>query len=91
VCQTACPLPTTNYPTTNYNTMAGDFWFDIGTTYNLNDTLQLYTKIDNVNNSHPSMAVLLAEAGNSQQGYSVNSSLYPVLGRYYHVGIRIND
>lgn len=91
VCQTNCPLPTTNYPTTNFNAMPGDFWYDLGGAYNIGTTWQVYAKVDDVNNSHPSQAALLAETGNSQQGYSVNAALYPVLGRYYHIGVRIND
>jgi hypothetical protein len=90
-CQTNCPLPTTNHPTTNFNAMPGDFTYDIGGTFNVTPAMQVYYKVDNVGNSHPSQATLLAQAGNSQQGYSVNASLYPVLGRYYHIGLRIND
>jgi iron complex outermembrane receptor protein len=74
----SCPLPTVANPTINYNHMDGAFYLDVGASYNLSDTTTLYGKVDNVANLPPAT---------SSSG--VNVTLYDVVGRYYHLGVRL--
>jgi iron complex outermembrane receptor protein len=86
-CTTGCPLPTTNNPTINYNSVPGIFYVAIGGTYNINPNWQAYFKIDNLANTPPPPdwggALNLFEDG-------ANTSLYDDIGRMFHVGVRLN-
>jgi outer membrane receptor protein involved in Fe transport len=88
-CSAACPAPVSaNYPTVSSNYMPGELYFDIGGNYNVTEHSSLYFKIDNLTNQNPGNANPYAPA--SQQ-YVTNPTLYDVLGRFYHIGFRIND
>jgi iron complex outermembrane recepter protein len=88
-CASACPAPVdANHPTVSSNYMPGELYFDIGGNYNINEHSSLYFKIDNVTNQNPGNAIPYTP---ENQSYALNPSLYDVIGRYYHVGFRIND
>ncbi len=88
-CASACPVPVNaNYPTVSSNYMPGELYFDIGGNYNLTEHSSLYFKIDNLTNQNPGNA---NPFGPASQSYVTNPSLYDVLGRFYHIGFRIND
>jgi outer membrane cobalamin receptor len=88
-CASACPAPVdSNHPTVNSNYMPGELYFDIGGHYDLSAHSSLYFKIDNLTNQNPGNA---NSYGPANQGPNNNPSLYDVLGRYYHIGIRITD
>jgi outer membrane receptor protein involved in Fe transport len=81
----SCPLSTSNYPTINSNGLRGQFLLDIGGTFNIDDHWQVFGKVDNVGNADPVM--IYSNAPNNANG--VNPSLYDVIGRMYHVGVRL--
>jgi iron complex outermembrane recepter protein len=88
-CSTACPAPlNANYPTVSSNYMPGELYFDIGGNYNLTDHSQIYYKVDNVTNQNPGNA---NPFGVASQSYVTNPYLYDMIGRYYHIGFRINE
>jgi outer membrane receptor protein involved in Fe transport len=86
-CTTGCPLPTSNNPTINYNSMPGAFYLGIGGSYEINDKWQTYFKVDNVANIDPA-ASPPTSWGNSDGS---NPALYDVIGRMFHVGVRVQN
>ncbi|HTC83491.1 MAG TPA: TonB-dependent receptor [Rhizomicrobium sp.] len=88
-CTSACPAPVdANHPTVSSNYMPGELYFDIGGHFDLSAHAQLYFKVDNVTNQNPGNAYSF---GPSNQSPSLNPALYDVLGRFYHIGFRINN
>jgi outer membrane receptor protein involved in Fe transport len=81
-CTSGCPATTIQHPTVNFNKMDGAFYLDVGVTYKASEKLELYTKIDNLANADP----LPAPVGASANG--ANASLYDVIGRMFHAGLR---
>jgi iron complex outermembrane receptor protein len=77
----ACPVPTTQNPTINYDNVDAILYLDVGANWNVSDKTQLYTKIDNVSNIRP------PDTG----GQNANNTLYDVIGRMYRVGVRFSD
>jgi len=87
-CASACPAPKdANHPTVNSNYMPGELYFDIGGHYDLSETSQLYFKIDNLTNQDPGNAYSYHP---ETQGVVTSPVLYDTLGRFYHIGFRIN-
>ena len=84
VCQTGCPVSTTNNPTINYNHMAGAFYLDLGARYSISDGMTAFVKVDNVFNKDP------AAAPQTNTGLDVNPALYDTIGRIYRAGFRFN-
>jgi outer membrane cobalamin receptor len=88
-CASACPAPVdSNHPTVNSNYMPGELYLDVGGHYDLSAHTSLWFKIDNVADKDPTNAY---SYGPANQGPNFNPGLYDVLGRFYHVGIRITD
>ncbi len=84
-----CPAPVdANHPTVSSNYMPGELYFDIGGHYDLTEHSQLYFKVDNVTNQNPGNAYGYNPANQSP---AINPTLYDVLGRFYHVGFRIDN
>jgi outer membrane receptor protein involved in Fe transport len=81
VCSVGCPTATNQVTTVNYQYVPSVFYFDVGTTYNWTDSTQLYFKVNNAFNTSP------PNVGNSE----VNNTLYDLIGRFYQVGIRLNN
>lgn len=84
VCQSSCPVSTGNYPTVDYNTMKGAFYVDIGATLKINDSIQIYGKVDNLFDKDP---VAMPQ---TNTGLDINPALYDTLGRIYRAGLRFN-
>ena len=84
VCQTGCPVSTTNNPTINNNHMAGAFYFDVGARYSFTDGITGFVKVDNAFNKDP------VPAPQTNTGLDVNPALYDTLGRVYRAGVRFN-
>ena len=88
-CTAACPAPVSvNYPTVSSNYDPGELYFDIGGHYDLGPHVSLWFKIDNLTNQNPGNANSFTPANQSPV---TNPALYDVLGRMYHVGVRILD
>jgi len=85
-CTSGCPLPTANSPTVNNNFIPGAFYFNVGGTFNLDESWQVFGRIDNVTNVDP--PAIANAAPNTSMG--VNPALYDTIGRLYRVGIRLN-
>lgn len=83
VCQSGCPVSTTNHPTINTNTMKGAFYFDVGGSVNLTGNITSYFKVDNLFDHDP------APSPQTNTGLDVNPALYDTLGRTYRVGVRL--
>jgi outer membrane receptor protein involved in Fe transport len=87
-CVSACPAPVdNNHPTVSSNYMPGELYFDIGGHYDLSEHSSLYFKIDNLTNQDPGNAYNYHP---ETQGIVTNPALYDTLGRFYHVGFRLN-
>jgi iron complex outermembrane recepter protein len=84
VCQSACPVSTGNNNTVSYNKMKGEFYLDVGASFELNDRLTIYGKVDNVMDNDPT------PSPQTNTGLDVNPALYDTLGRVYRAGIRFN-
>jgi len=82
----SCPASTLAHPTINMNSVPSIFYMDLGASYNLNDHWKLYMQVDNAFNKSPPPIYV-----NDFTSYGVNSSLYDLIGRTFHVGVRIND
>ncbi len=81
VCTTGCPTATNQLTTVNSQYVPSVIYMDIGTTYNWTDSTQFYLKVNNAFNTSPP----------NTGGSEVNNTLYDVIGRFYQVGIRINN
>lgn len=79
-----CPVSTNNNPTINYNKMPGAFYLDVSASYNILPRLVAYVKVDNLLNADP------APSPFTNTGIDINPTLYDVLGRLYHFGLRYN-
>ena len=73
-----CPASTVQTPTINFNKVDAILYLDVGANWNVSDTTQLYSRIDNVANTRP------PDVG--QQ--NANNTLYDVVGRMYRIGVR---
>jgi len=67
--------------------MPGELYFDIGGHYDLSEHSSLYFKIDNLTNQNPGNANAYGQAN---QSYTLAPQLYDTIGRFYHIGFRIN-
>jgi iron complex outermembrane receptor protein len=80
-----CPVLTTaqltQTPTINFNRVDSIMYLDVGANWNISDTTQLYTQIDNVSNIRP------PDTG----GQNANNTLYDVIGRMFRVGVRFTN
>ena len=86
-CTAACPAPVDgNHPTVSSNYMPSKLYFDIGGHYDLGEHTSLYFKVDNVTNEDPGDASVYRPG---PQLLDFSPGLYDVLGRYYHVGVRL--
>ncbi len=87
-CTTGCPLPTANNPTINNNRMPGAFYVDLGGSLDFSENWDVYFKVDNVANVDPPPAPPIAASPNSDGS---NPQLYDVIGRMFHIGVRVRD
>ena len=91
-CNSGCPVPTTLHPTINDNTIDGAKYWDFGITYKLKNQqtdgygIDLFLKVDNLFNADPPEAA--AAGGITQISNGMNPSIYDVLGRMFHAGVR---
>ncbi len=84
VCNTGCPVSTSNNPTLDNNHMDGATYVDVAGSYNINKNVVAYFKIDNLFNVDP------VPSPQTNTGLDVNPALYDTLGRFYRVGLRFN-
>ncbi|WP_025294505.1 TonB-dependent receptor plug domain-containing protein [Sphingomonas sanxanigenens] len=80
----SCPASTQNNPTIDYNRMKGAFYVDIGGSYNLNEQVRFYFKVDNLFDRDPEASP------QTNTGLDVNPALYDTLGRTYRAGLRFS-
>jgi outer membrane receptor protein involved in Fe transport len=76
-----CPVTTIANPTTNYNHMIGAFYLDVGASYNVTDSVQVYGKVENITNPVPA----------TQNSAFFNNYLYDGVGRMFRIGARFNN
>jgi outer membrane receptor protein involved in Fe transport len=92
VCSTDCPLSTADYRTVNLNSIKGQFFYDLNTSYSFevsNAKMQAFLSIRNLFNSDP-VPVANGPTGNNTPAYpQTNRTLYDVLGRVFRLGLRI--
>lgn len=88
VCTVGCPAPTIQYPTTNYNHMQGAFYLDLGVTYNVSSSVEVYGKVDNLTNLPPAAS---SNGNGSRPGAGFNPELYDPIGRMFHLGVRFEN
>lgn len=62
--------------------MPGAFYMDVGGSFNLNDRISPFFKVDNLFNQDP------IPAPQTNAGIDVNPALYDLIGRMYRVGVR---
>jgi len=85
----SCPVAVdTQHPTVNDNHVPGIYYINLGGSYNLSDHWKVYTQIDNLLNKSPPQF-----PANSQNPTNdgANPLLYDVIGRMFHVGVRVVD
>jgi hypothetical protein len=66
--------------------MPSKLYFDVGGHFDVSDHTSLYFKVDNALNEDPGDAYSYTPANQSPP---LNPALYDTLGRFFHVGIRI--
>jgi iron complex outermembrane receptor protein len=81
-----CPIYTSNQqliqsPSYNFDAVDSIMYVDMGANWNVSDKTQLYTQIDNISNIRP------PDTGS----FTVNNTLYDVIGRMYRVGVRFTN
>jgi outer membrane receptor protein involved in Fe transport len=76
-----CPAPTVQSPTINFNKVSSILYLDVGLNWNVSESTQLYTKVDNLTNIRP------PDTG----AQNPNNTLYDVIGRMYRVGVRFSN
>ena len=76
-----CPAPTTQTPTINFNKVSSILYLDVGLNWNVSESTQLYTKVDNLTNIMP------PDTGSQNP----NNTLYDIIGRMYRVGVRFSN
>ena len=81
-CQTTCPVATNQRPTVDDNKMEGAIYLDIGGSYDVNDQVSAYLRVDNLLDKDPEPNPLTGV------GPGINPFLYDVLGRIFRVGVR---
>jgi outer membrane receptor protein involved in Fe transport len=82
----SCPASSLNNPTINMNSVPGMFYMDLGATYNVGDHVKFYVQIDNLFNKSPPPIYV-----NDFTSYGVNGGQYDLIGRMFHVGVRVSD
>jgi len=84
----SCPVPTLTNPTINDNHVPGIIYFDIGGSVDINEHWKIYAQVDNLLNKSPP-----PQYDNSQNPTNdgANPFLYDVIGRMFHVGVRVTD
>lgn len=76
VCTSSCPLPTAQNPTSNYNSIPGATYVDLGINYRVRDAITFFAKVDNVFNTlEPNFG---------------SPGLYDTVGRRYQAGLRLS-
>jgi iron complex outermembrane receptor protein len=73
----SCPASSVQHPTTDFNKIPGALYLDLGGSYDLNRTSQIYFKIDNVFNDH-------APPFSSPTIYDVIGAMFRIGFRYTH-------
>ncbi|NWK94481.1 TonB-dependent receptor [Sphingobium lactosutens] len=84
VCQSSCPVSTTNHPTIDFNKMKGAFYVDLGATFKFGERFSIYGKVDNLFDKDP------VASPQTNTGLDINPALYDTLGRIYRAGVRFN-
>ncbi|MBU3076658.1 TonB-dependent receptor plug domain-containing protein [Sphingomonas quercus] len=84
VCQTNCPVSTSNNRTIDNNTMKGAFYVDVSGSYSITKSIEAYFKVDNLFNRDPEPSPA------TNTGIDLNPQLYDVLGRMFRLGVRVN-
>lgn len=72
----SCPLPTVRNGTTNFNSIPGQVFIDLGVIFNVSDPIAIYANVDNVSNQ------LIPAFG--------SPSLYDPIGRRFRGGVRVS-
>ena len=90
-CTSGCPVPTTLHPTINLNRMPGANYWDVGITYKVLERdggsgADVYFKVDNLTNVQPPISS--NPGGIVQISQGVNPTIYDVVGRMFHAGVR---
>ena len=85
----SCPVPTLQNPTIDDNHVPGEWYLNVGGSYNLNDHWKVYAQIDNVTNKNPPIDPAVNAINPVSAG--ANGMLYDIIGRMYHLGVRISD
>ncbi|MDO6414912.1 TonB-dependent receptor [Sphingomonas sp. BIUV-7] len=92
VCDTNCPVSTSDNRTVNYNHINGAWYFDVNGEYKftaMSTKAAVFFSIRNLLNKDP---VLVANGpnGDNTEAYPQTNRIYDVLGRVFRVGVRID-
>jgi iron complex outermembrane receptor protein len=92
VCTTGCPLSTTDHTTTNYNKIAGAWYFDLNADYKFtvaSTKADVFFSVKNIFNKDP-VLVANGPSGDNTEAYpQTNRTLYDILGTVFRMGIRV--
>ena len=88
-CTAGCPVSTANHLTTDQNTIAGAWYIDLNTSYNLSTGVQAYFNVKNVFDKDPPI-FYAGPNNNSWQTIPAPLFNYDILGRVYRVGVRVS-
>lgn len=93
VCDTDCPVSTSDNRTINYNHINGAWYFDVNGEYKftaMNTKAAVYFSIRNLFNKDPVLTANGPNGDNTEAYPQTNRSLYDVLGRVFRVGVRVD-
>lgn len=93
VCDTNCPVSTSDYRTVNYNHINGAWYFDMNADYKfevMNTKASVFLSIRNILNKDPVLVANGPNGDNTEAYPQTNRQLYDVLGRVFRMGIRVD-
>jgi iron complex outermembrane receptor protein len=88
-CTAGCPVSTANNITTSWNTIAGAWYLDLNSSYNISPSVEMFFNVRNLFNLNPPV-FYSGPNNNSWQTIPAPLYNYDILGRVYRLGVRFD-
>jgi outer membrane receptor protein involved in Fe transport len=88
-CTAGCPVSTANNITSSWNTIAGAWYLDLNSSYNISPGVEMFFNVRNLFNLNPPV-FYSGPNNNSWQTIPAPLYNYDILGRVYRLGVRFD-